>query len=226
MQFMIGDSLARTVYDHQPTKFAAMEIVWKTGQDQPEELYGRLQPDGSVKGGISIPGLDSFLAGFSRDTKVEGLSATAESDRPTIREANITHFAFDTMVGVATLLLGLTFWYALAWVRRRDIPRSRWFYRCAAVAGVLSVLALEAGWVTAEVGRQPWIVYEQMRVAEALTDIGAGPLWTSFAVIVVVYAFVAWGVLALLLRLKIRWRHEDAEQARRRDEAREEVASR
>ena len=224
MQFMIGDALARTVYDQQPVKFAAMEIVWKTGEDQPEELYGRLQPDGSVEGGIRIPGLDSFLAGFSRDTKVDGLSETPASDRPNIREANITHFAFDTMVGVATLLLGLSFWYAVAWVRRRDIPRSRWFYRCTAAAGVLSVVALEAGWVTAEVGRQPWIVYEQMRVSEAVTDIGAGPIWASFAAVVVVYALVAWAMLGVLLRMKVRWRHEDADLARRQDEAREREA--
>ena len=218
LQFMIGDGLARTVYREQPTKFAAMEIVWKTGTHQPEELYGRLQPDGSVAGGISIPGLDSFLAGFSRDTNVQGLSATPASDRPTILEANITHVAFDTMVGVATLLLGLSLWYALAWLRRRDIPRTPWFYRCAAVAGVLSVVALEAGWVTAEVGRQPWIVYEQMRVAEAVTDIGAGPIWASFAIVVVVYALVVWAVLAVLLRLRVRWRHEDADLARRQAE--------
>ncbi len=214
LQFMIGDTLARDVYQHQPVKFAAIEIVWKTGADQPEYLYGRLQPDGTVDGGIKIPGLDSFLAGMSRDTVVQGLSETPASDRASIEEANIAHFAFDTMVGIATLLMGLAFWYGLAWVRRRDIPRSRWFYRCAALAGVASLVALEAGWVTAEVGRQPWVVYEQMRVSQAVTDISAGPIWTSFAIIVVVYALVAWAMLGLLLRMKIRWRHEDAELAR------------
>ena len=214
VQFMVGDALARTVYQEQPVKFAAMEIVWKTAPDQPEYLFGRLQPDGTIDGGIRIPGLDSFLAGFSRDTVVDGLSETPASDRPSIREANITHFAFDTMVGVGTVLLGLVFWFALAWVRRRDIPRSRWFYRCAALAGVTAVVGLEAGWISAEVGRQPWIVYEQMRVSEAVTDISAGPIWASFAAVVVIYALVVWAFLGVLLRMKIRWRHEDAELAR------------
>ena len=213
VQFMIGDALARTVYQDQPVKFAAVEIVWKGGSDQPEYLFGRLQPDGTVDGGIRIPGLDSFLAGFSRDTVVQGLSETPANDRPSVRQANIAHFAFDTMVGIGTVLIGLACWYALAWVRRRDLPRSRWFYRCAALAGVASVVALEAGWITAEVGRQPWIVYEQMRVSEAVTDIGAGPIWTSFAVVVVIYALVAWAFLGILLRMKIRWRHEDADLA-------------
>jgi cytochrome d ubiquinol oxidase subunit I len=90
------------------------------------------------------------------------------------------------------------------------MPRSRWFYRCAAVAGVASVLAVEPGWITAEVGRQPWIVYEYMRVSEAVTDISAGPIWLSFAIVVFVYALVALGFIALLLRMKLRWRQQDA----------------
>jgi cytochrome d ubiquinol oxidase subunit I len=112
------------------------------------------------------------------------------------------------------VLLGLVGWFVLAVVRRRDMPRSRWFYRCAALAGVIAVVGLEAGWVTAEVGRQPWIVYEQMRVSQAVTDIGAGPIWASFVTVVVVYALVVWGFLGVLLRMKVRWRNEDTELAR------------
>jgi cytochrome d ubiquinol oxidase subunit I len=211
MQFVIGDTLARAVYKEQPTKFAAIEIVWKTASDQPEYIYGRLHPNGSVTGGVKIPGLDSFLAGFSRHTVVDGLSEVPASDRPTAREADIAHFAFDTMVNIAMLLILLSVWFAIAWVRRRDLPRSMWFYRAASLAGVLSVVALECGWVTAEVGRQPWVVYEQMKVAQAVTNVGAGPIWTSFAVVVVVYALVAWAFIGMLLRLKVRWRRADAE---------------
>jgi len=214
LQFMLGDALARDVFHHQPVKFAATEIVWKTGPDQPEYFYGRIQPDGTIHGGLKIPGLDSVLAGFSRNTVVQGLSGTPARDRPNALEANITHFAFDTMVGIATVLVLFALWFLLVWVRRRDLPRSRWFYRCAALAGVTSVVALECGWITAEVGRQPWIVYQQMRVSQAVTHISAGPIWASFAIIIVVYALVAWAMLAILLRLKIRWRHEDATLAK------------
>jgi len=210
LQFMIGDALARAVFKEQPAKFAAIEIVWKTGPDQAEYIYGQLQPDGTVKGGVRIPGLDSLLAGFSRDTVVKGLSGVPAADRPTDREANIAHFAFDTMVNIAMLLLILPLWFAVAWIRRRDLPQSRWFFRLAAVSGVLSVVALECGWITAEVGRQPWVVYEQMKVAEAVTQIGAGPIWASFGVVVVVYALVAWAFIGMLLRLKVRWRRQDA----------------
>lgn len=222
IQLGIGDGIARSVYEQQPAKFAAIEIVWETGPDQPEYLYGRLQSDGTVDGGIAIPGLDSFLAGGSRDTVVQGLSDFPEDQRATARQATIAHWAFDTMVGIGTVLMLLVLWYAAAWLRWRDMPRSRWFYRSAAVAGVASVVAVEAGWITAEVGRQPWIVYEQMKVAEAVTNIGAGPIWISFAILVVVYALIAWAFVGLLLRMRLRWRHQDAELAR--ETPREKVA--
>jgi cytochrome bd ubiquinol oxidase subunit I len=213
LQLAIGDSIARAVYQNQPTKFAAIEIVWTTGAKQPEYLYGRLQPDGTVAGGIKIPGLDSFLAGGSRDTVVQGLSGIPADQRATPQQATIAHWAFDTMVGIGSVLLLLVLWYGLAWFRRRDLPRSRWFYRCAAVAGVASVVAVEAGWVTAEVGRQPWVVFQQMKVAEAVTNIGAGPIWVSFGILVVLYALIAWAFVGLLLRFRIRWRRQDAESA-------------
>jgi cytochrome d ubiquinol oxidase subunit I len=214
IQLGIGDGIARAVYERQPAKFAAIEIVWETGDDQPEYLYGRLQPDGSVSGGMKIPGLDSFLAGFSRDTVVQGLSDFPEDERATVRQANIAHWAFDTMVGIGTLLFLLSAWFGLAFLRRRDMPRSSWFYRCAAVAGVVSVVAVEAGWITAEVGRQPWIVWEHMKVAEAVTNVSAGPIWVSFATLVLVYALVAWAFVGLLFRMRLRWRHQDAQTAR------------
>jgi cytochrome d ubiquinol oxidase subunit I len=214
LQMAIGDGIARSVFQKQPAKFAAIEIVWKTGGNQAEYLYGRLQPDGTVAGGIKIPGLDSFLAGFSRNTVVNGLSEIPADQRPATQQATIAHWAFDTMVGIATVLLLLSAWYALAWLRRRDLPRSRWFYRCAALAGIASVVAVESGWITAEVGRQPWIVWEQMKVAEAVTDISAGPIWVSFAILVLVYALISWAFVGLLLRMRLRWRRQDAALAR------------
>jgi cytochrome bd ubiquinol oxidase subunit I len=214
IQIAIGDHIARSVFQKQPAKFAAIEIVWTTGSNQPEYLYGRLQPDGTVAGGIKIPGLDSFLAGFSRNTVVNGLSEIPADQRPTNHEATIAHWAFDTMVGIGTVLLLLAAWYGLAWLRRHDLPRSRWFYRCAALAGIASVVAVESGWITAEVGRQPWIVWEHMKVAEAVTDISAGPIWVSFAILVLLYALIFWAFVGLLLRMRLRWRRQDAALAR------------
>ncbi|WP_316770867.1 cytochrome ubiquinol oxidase subunit I [Streptomyces sasae] len=211
VQFVLGDSIARQVFHKQPVKFAAMEIVWKTNTHMPEYLLGRLHPDGTVSGGIKIPQLDSILAGFRPDTKVTGLTAVPASDRPTTAQATLVHWTFDIMVGIGSLLLLLALWYGVLWLWRRRLPVSPWFFRGAACAGVASVLAVECGWITTEVGRQPWIVYQNMRVAEAVTATRSASLWIMFALVIVVYVFVFGSFLVVLLKMRSRWRLADAE---------------
>ncbi|MEV7392130.1 MULTISPECIES: cytochrome ubiquinol oxidase subunit I [unclassified Streptomyces] len=211
VQFVLGDSIARQVFHKQPVKFAAMEIVWKTKTHMPEYLLGRLHPDGTVSGGIKIPQLDSILAGFRPDTKVTGLTAVPASDRPTTTQATLVHWTFDIMVGIGSLLLLLALWYGVLWLWKRRLPVSPWFFRGAACAGVASVVAVECGWITTEVGRQPWIVYQNMRVAEAVTATRSASLWIMFALVVVVYVFVFGSFLVVLLKMRTRWRLADAE---------------
>ena len=133
IQFAVGDTAARAIADDQPVKFAAMECVQHTHRDVTEYLGGRCTSDG-VKGGIGIPGLDSFLVGFSTDTKVIGLDSVPPSDRPPAN--TLLHLSFDAMVGICTLLIGLGAWLGWAWWRRRDIPGSPWFLRAVAASGV------------------------------------------------------------------------------------------
>ncbi|MFE9931187.1 cytochrome ubiquinol oxidase subunit I [Streptomyces sp. NPDC005533] len=210
VQFFLGDSITRQVFQKQPVKFAATEIVWKTDSHVPEYLYGRLHPDGSISGGIKFPQMDSVLAGFSPDTVVTGLSSVPASDRPNATQATIAHWAFDTMVVIGSLLLLLALWYGLVWLRHRRLPGSRWFFRGAACAGVGSVVAVECGWITAEVGRQPWIVYQNMRVAEAVTATRSTTLWIMFGLVIVVYVFIFGAFLTVLLKMRDRWRLADA----------------
>jgi len=209
VQFVLGDSIARSVFHKQPVKFAATELVWKTDTHVPEYMFGRLHPDGTISGGIKIPQLDSILAGFSPDTKVTGLTSVPASDRPTATQATIAHWAFDIMVTVGSLLMLLALWYGWCWLRRRDLPRSRWFFRCAALAGGACLLTVECGWITTEVGRQPWIVYENMRVSEAVTDTRASSLWVMLGIVVVVYVLVLGAFLAVLLKMSRQWRLAD-----------------
>ncbi|MEU8465801.1 cytochrome ubiquinol oxidase subunit I [Streptomyces sp. NPDC029003] len=209
VQFFLGDSIARQVFHKQPVKFAAMEIVWNTDTHVPEYLFGRLHPDGTVSGGIKIPQFDSILAGFSRDTQVTGLTSVPAADRPNATQATIAHWAFDVMVGIGSLLVLLALVYGLVWLRHRRLPRSKWFYAGAACAGAASVVAVEAGWVTAEVARQPWIVYENMRVAEAVTSTRSSSLWTMFGLVVVLYVCVFAAFLVVLLKMRDRWRLAD-----------------
>jgi cytochrome d ubiquinol oxidase subunit I len=218
VQFFLGDNIARQIYHKQPEKFAAAEIVWNTGTHVPEYLFGRLQSDGSVKGGLKIPDLDSFLAGFSAKTQVTGLTSVPASDRPTAAEATLVHFTFDIMALIGSVLILLALWYGLYWWRRRDLPRTRWFFRCAALAGVASVITVECGWITTEVGRQPWIVYQYMRVSDAVTPTKAGSLWTMFGIVVVVYVLVFGAFVGVVRMMSRRWRRADQGPALRPDE--------
>ena len=108
------------------------------------------------------------------------------------------------------MLFALAAWFAFAWWRRRAIPRTRWFLRAAAVAGVASVVCMEAGWVVTEVGRQPWIVYQVQRTADAVTR--SDGIWVIFGVTFFVYSFVIAATVLVLQSMARRWRTADADE--------------
>jgi cytochrome d ubiquinol oxidase subunit I len=210
LQMGVGDSLARWVYNNQPVKFAAIELVPTTESDVPETLLGRLNDDGTVSGGIEIPGLASWLSDPSEGTStvVQGLDTVPADERPTTRQVNIVHLSWDIMVGLGTLLFLLAVWWWLSWLFRRDIPKSRWFLRVASCAGVAAVITMEAGWVVSEVGRQPWIVYDLMKVEDAATE-NEG-VWITFIVIAVLYVALAMTTVLILRAMSRRFRDRDS----------------
>ena len=109
---------------------------------------------------------------------MHGLDSVPAHERPTVRQVNVGHLAWDVKIGLETLLLSA--WYGGSWIVRRRVPRSRWFLRAAARSGVLALIAMEVGWVVTEVGRQPWIVHEYMKYGDAATSPSlAGGLLTS-----------------------------------------------
>lgn len=210
VQLLVGDLSARALVDDQPTKFAAMEVTWTTRDHNPEVIGGFIDDQGDVHLGLSIPSLDSILVGYNPDAVIKGLSSFPAANRPDTVEANLTHIAFDLMVGLGSAGFLLAAWYFVALWRRRRLPESVWFWRLAAVAGAGCYLAVEAGWVTTEVGRQPWIVVGLMRVQDAVTDAPAAYVWTMLSALVVVYSLIAYFFVTLLVRLGRRWRDEDA----------------
>ena len=204
LQMVVGDLVARAVFHDDPVKFAAIELVNTTGRNVPETLGGYIDDQGKVHAGIKIPGAASLLSGYSTNTRIKGLTSVPARDRPTYAQVNTIHLAWDVMVGIGSALAALSLWFGFVWWRKRDLPKTPWFLRAAAVAGVASVVALEAGWVVTEVGRQPWIVHRTMRVTEgATTDPG---VWITFVVIVVVYAAVATATVLVLRSMARRWR--------------------
>lgn len=205
LQIFVGDIAAREVYRNEPAKFAAIEAVPTTGTHVPEVLGG-FYANGKVHGGIEIPSGASLLSGYSPSTRIQGLDAIPAEVRPPDRLVAIVHLSFDVMVGIGTALLGLSAWYALAWWRRRDLPRSRWFLRATTISGVLAVVALEAGWVVTEVGRQPWTVVGHLLTRDAVTT--SGNLWLFFAATVALYAAVGATTVYVLRLLRRRWRDQ------------------
>jgi cytochrome d ubiquinol oxidase subunit I len=206
IQLFVGDTAARAVADDQPAKFAGMECIYKGGDDQAEHIGG-ICHNGHVSGGISIPGLDSLLVGFSTSTDVTGLNQIPVDQQPPA--LTMLHTAFDTMVGVGTLLFLLAVWFAIVWWRKRDLPTTRWFLRAVAISGIAAVVALESGWIVTEVGRQPWIVEGFMRTSEAVTP--AKGIWWVFAFTMLLYIGLFTTAGLILRSLSRRWREGQEE---------------
>jgi cytochrome bd ubiquinol oxidase subunit I len=204
LQVVVGDVAARGVLQDQPAKFAAMELITRSGPHQPETLGGILV-DGRTVGGIQIPEVASLLAGFSPDTVIAGLDAVAVDQRP---PASIVHLSWDAMVGIGTALVLLGPWALLLRWRRRDHATARWFLRAVAASGIAAVVALEAGWIVTEVGRQPWVVYLILRTADAVTH--APGVQVTFVGAVALYGALGVATLVSLRALERRWAAQDA----------------
>jgi cytochrome bd ubiquinol oxidase subunit I len=186
VQVVVGDWAGRTVAEHQPVKLAAFEGLQQTQAGAPF----------TIAGVVEVPKMLSILAFHDPNATVQGLDSVPPDDRPPV---TIVRVAFQTMVGIGTglALLGTVFF--VTWLRRRRLPRSRWFYRAVMAAGPLAFVALISGWIVTEVGRQPWIVYGYMRTRQAVTTVDY--LEIGYAFLVVVYIGLAAAVYWLLRRL-------------------------
>jgi cytochrome d ubiquinol oxidase subunit I len=195
VQVLVGDWSGREVARYQPTKLAALEGLPHTTTGAPIHVLGWYS-NGRVEYGIGAPKLLSLLAYHRVNAKVQGLDAVPASDRPPV---NVVRIAFQAMVGIGTLLALLGLVYLAIRIRKRRLPRSTWFYRALALAGPLSVIALIAGWVTTEVGRQPWVVYRVMRTSQAVT--GASGIPVGYGTLILVYVLLIASVAWILCRL-------------------------
>jgi cytochrome bd ubiquinol oxidase subunit I len=194
-QVVVGDWAARTVADTQPVKLAAFEGLSETRTAAPFTIGG-IYIDGEVRYGLEIPALLSLLAFHDPQAQVRGLDTVPAADRPPV---NVVRISFQVMVAIGTGLMVLGAVYLITWWRRRRLPASRWFYRAVIAAGPLAFLALISGWITTEVGRQPWVVYGHMRTEQAVTN--AGGLAIALGVLIAIYVLLGALVVWLLRRL-------------------------
>ena len=196
LQILSGDLAAKHIAAEQPTKLAAAEGLFETGRNVPISIGGL--PDEATAQthyAIEIPGVLSFLATGSFDGEVKGLNDFPRDEWPPVM---VTHIAFQIMVGIGFAMMGLVAWGVLIRTRKRQLWDSPRFLKAAMIVGPLSLVAVEAGWVVTEVGRQPWIIRGVMRTADAVTPMPQ--LVVPFLAFTVLYLVLGFVVIVLLRR--------------------------
>ncbi|MEX0903072.1 MAG: cytochrome ubiquinol oxidase subunit I [Pseudohongiellaceae bacterium] len=198
VQIIAGDLHGLNTLEHQPAKVAAMEGHFETLRGAPLILFGWPDEEAEItRYTVSIPKLGSLILTHSLDGEIPGLTNWPREDRPPVA---IVFTSFRVMVGIGLLMLltGLA-GALLRW--RGTLYQARWFHRWACIMGPTGLIALLAGWITTEVGRQPYTVYGLMRTSESLSPVAAPAIGSSLAGFVTVYCIVYGAGVYYLVRL-------------------------
>lgn len=196
LQPISGDISAKDVTQRQPIKLAAMEAHFNTEARAPFILGGIVNEEKQkVDYAIKIPGVLSFLAHGDMDKPVKGLNEFSKENWPPVA---ITHYAFQIMITLGMVLCGISLLYLIAMWKKKHWMQANWFLRLFVFAIPLGYIALEAGWVVTEVGRQPWIIYGIMRTKDAVTPMPG--IVYSFYIFTAVFVSLSAIVIFLLHR--------------------------
>lgn len=191
-----GDQHAVHVTEVQPAKLAAMESHWETTTQAPIVLFAI--PDQEAERNIveigKIPGILSFLGYHDFNAEVKGLREFPENERPPVL---LTFIGFRVMVGLGTLFIILTVY---GWFRRNRLMESPKFLKIMVYSIPLPYIAIEMGWIVAEVGRQPWIVYNLMKTSDAVSPVMGSQVLVSLIGFIVVYGLL--GIAGFYLIIK------------------------
>ncbi len=167
LQPLSGDISAKFVAKNQPAKLAAMEAHFHTEKAAPLIIGGIPNvEEQKVDYAIKIPGALSFMAHGDFNAEVTGLNDIPKENQPPIA---ITHYAFQIMVGIGMLLMAISMAYFIALWKKKNWLQQKWLLKLFVLATPLGFIAVEAGWTVTEVGRQPWIIKDVMRTADAVT---------------------------------------------------------
>ncbi|MGZ8370437.1 MAG: cytochrome ubiquinol oxidase subunit I [Caulobacteraceae bacterium] len=199
LQLVVGDLSGKEVLRVQPAKLAAIEAFWETRAEQPFHIAA--WPDRTLEGNrfeLSIPKVGSLITAGSVDAEVKGLKAFAPEDRPPVA---IVFWSFRVMVGLGVLMIALGAWGAWLLWRTPGPEYSRPFLWAAVAMGPAGFVAVIAGWVVAEVGRQPFTIYGILRTADSVSPVGAGQVSASLLAFMIVYAVIFTVGVLYILRL-------------------------
>jgi len=199
LQLLIGDTAGKQVGELQPAKLAAIEGFWDTRAHQPFDVVA--WPDRAIQGDrfhIQIPEFGSVVTHGHADAVVHGLKELGgpQNEPPVF----VVFWAFRIMVGLGVLMILQGLWGAVLWLRGR-LDQSRLYLRFATLMGPAGFIAVIAGWTTAEVGRQPWVVYGLLRTADAVAPVGPAQVSISLLAFLIVYAIVFCVGALYILRL-------------------------
>jgi cytochrome d ubiquinol oxidase subunit I len=200
IQMAIGDAHGLNTLKYQPAKIAAIEGHWddQPGESVPLVLFGL--PDmraETTRHAIEVPYVGSLVLTHDVHGRIAGLKQFPAADRP---NSTIVFWTFRVMAGLGMLMLLLGAWSALL-RRRGTLFESRTFLRFATLMGPSGLIAIIAGWLTTEIGRQPWVVYGVMRTADAVSNHSALALSTTLILFVVMYCAVFGAGISYLLKL-------------------------
>jgi cytochrome bd ubiquinol oxidase subunit I len=187
LQLVIGDLHGLNTRQHQPAKIAALEAHWDTERGAPLILFAIPDPKAQTNHfEVAVPKLGSLILTHKWDGEIQGLKSFPLEDRP---NPIIPFFAFRVMVGIGLIMIALGTIGAVLWLRGQ-LYASRWYLQAIFFASPLGFIAVLAGWITAEVGRQPWVVYGVLRTADAVSPVPGGSVLASIVLFVIVYGIV------------------------------------
>jgi cytochrome d ubiquinol oxidase subunit I len=196
LQILAGDASGKQVLHVQPAKLAAIEAFWDTKAGQSFHIVA--WPDRAIAANrweISIPKLGSLITAGDPNAEIKGLKDFAPQDRPPVF---LVFWAFRVMVGLGLAMAALGVWGGwLIW--RGQLPQARWFLRSAVAMGPAGFVAVISGWIVAEVGRQPYVIYGVLRTADAVSPVTKAEVSVSLVAFMVIYALIfSVGVLYIL----------------------------
>ncbi|SLN47958.1 cytochrome ubiquinol oxidase subunit I [Roseisalinus antarcticus] len=199
LQIVLGHEHGLNTYEYQPTKVLAMEGHFESHEDGiPLILFGIPdQEAGVMRYEVSIPHIGGPILEKGWNASMPGLDTVPDELEPPVA---VVFFSFRVMVGLGFAMLGLGVWGL--WARYRGyLYHAPWLHRAAMVMGPSGFVAVIAGWITTEVGRQPYVVYGQMMTAEAISPIGAQAVGASLMAFIVIYFAVFGAGVVYILRL-------------------------
>ncbi|TDL35197.1 cytochrome ubiquinol oxidase subunit I [Jeotgalibacillus sp. S-D1] len=192
---LAGDLSAKFLAEHQPEKLAAAEWHFETESNADLLVFGTINEEGEVSNALRIPGMLSFLSGNSFDTEVIGLNEFPEDERPPLG----IHYAFDIMVMIGMYSLFISGLFIVLMLFKRFNEWNKPLLWGIVASGPLAMIAIECGWILAEIGRQPWILRGIMKVDEAATT--SGDVGIALAMFLLLYGVLGTFCVTVLIKM-------------------------